>query len=346
MAMTVSSLSIALQGIADFIDDQFGEDVMVTLDSPLRAQERARGAGDKHVLNLFFYRIAPSGFHAHAGADDRFFIRVNALVTAFPNEQNDDDGDADLRVLGHAIRVLASRPVIPAVLPGAAGADPDDFRNGDVAHYRLQAVLQAPSMEELNHIWTTQGGDLAYRLSAAYEFALVPIEPLELAQPAGPMRTGIVDVAPSVKTTDLHVTRFGAEAQTFPLAGPQAGDPSPVAWLPVQMLVDGERLTSALTIAPAAATVRLALAGPPAARTALRVSWARKDGGADVQADQVFDIQTANLDAPEGRIDLNLAAPADGDTAFVDALPLDAADNPIAGAPSANRLSLTVEAAP
>ena len=34
-------------------------------------------------------------------------------------------------------------------------------------------------MEELNHIWTTQGGELAYRLSAAYEFALIPIEPLE-----------------------------------------------------------------------------------------------------------------------------------------------------------------------
>ena len=41
--------------------------------------------------------------------------------------------------------------------------------------------MQAPTMEEINHTWTTQGGELAYRLSASYELALIPIEFTEIA---------------------------------------------------------------------------------------------------------------------------------------------------------------------
>ena len=174
MPVPVSSLSVAVQGIADFLDGQFGEDVMISTDTPQRASERVKG-GDKHFLNLFTYRVMPSGFHSATASDQPCFIRINILLTPFLSDQDGGVLDADLRILGHAIRVLHSRPVIPSVLPGDNG-EPADFRSGPHLDYRLQAGLQAPSMEELNHIWTTQGGELAYRLSAAYEFALIPIE--------------------------------------------------------------------------------------------------------------------------------------------------------------------------
>ena len=193
MAVPISSLSIAVQGIADFLDGQFGEDVMIITDIPQRANERVKG-GDKHFLNLFVYRIMPSGFHAAAAADTPYFIRINALLTPFLSDQAGGGLDDDLRILGHAIRVLHSFPVVPGVLPGNSN-DPADFRSEQHADYRLQAVLQAPTMEELNHIWTTQGGELAYRLSAAYEFALIPIEPLTHRIEAGPVTTSIGEEA-------------------------------------------------------------------------------------------------------------------------------------------------------
>jgi hypothetical protein len=212
MVVPVSSLSVAVQGIADFLDAGFGEDVVITVDTPQRASERVKG-GDKHFLNLFVYRVAPSGFHAATTADEPFFIRINALLTPFLGDEAAQSSDADLRILGHAIRVLQSRPVIPTVLPGAAGAPPD-FRTGPHLDYRLQAVLQAPTMEELNHIWTTQGGELAYRLSAAYEFALIPIEPLDHATPAGPVTTGMIEVRPGMTDRDTP----GAPIPPSPLA--------------------------------------------------------------------------------------------------------------------------------
>ena len=346
MAIAVSSLSIALQGIAEFLDGQFGEDVIVTIDTPLRAQERAKGAGDKHVLNLFFYRIAPSGFQAAQTPNDRFFIRIHALITAFPNEQNDDEDDADLRVLGHAIRVLSSQPVLPTIMPGPPGAPPEDFRHAGALDYRLQSILQAPSMEELNHIWTTQGGDLAYRLSAAYEFALIPIEPLELAEPPPPMRTGILDVSPNADLRDNPLARLGEGASAFPLAGTNPGDAPPVNWLPVHMFAEGQVLSSARSVGAGTADVELALAGPPGARAAIRINWTREDGTPETQPAQIFDIAAQTIDDSGARVTLALDAAAAGDRAVIDAGPLGAGDLPFPGAPSSNRLTLHVEAAP
>ena len=172
MSVGKSSLSIAIQGFADYLADQFSEDVTITVDTPQKAQEQAKGASTD-ILNIFVYRLAPSGVHADSGQFEPTFVRANILLTPFPRSQDDDGAtDLDLRVLGHALAVLQSNPVIPVILP----AEPDSPEAAALApettFYQLQAVLQAPAMEELNHIWTTQGGELGYRLSAAYELAL------------------------------------------------------------------------------------------------------------------------------------------------------------------------------
>ena len=72
-------------------------------------------------------------------------------MTGDPNDHIPPDAEIivwnlDLRVLGQAVRVLQSFPVIPTTLPGAApaGAPADDFRRAgdDLSQYQLQAVMR------------------------------------------------------------------------------------------------------------------------------------------------------------------------------------------------------------
>lgn len=340
MPVPVSSLSVAVQGITDFLDGQFGEDVMISSDTPQRASERVKG-GDKHFLNLFTYRVMPSGFDTAAASDEPFFVRINTLLTPFLSDQDGTAIDADLRILGHAIRVLHSRPVIPGVLPGSS-ADVDDFRSGPHLDYRLQAVLQAPTMEELNYIWATQGGDLAYRLSAAYEFALIPIEPLEHGVEAGPVTTSILDLQPDLDARDSGgFIEYGDEAAAHPLGG-IGGGPPPTSWLPVVLFAEGGTLSNAATVAAGTANISVALAGPPDERIALEVSWVRADSSEETQPPQVFTIASALIDHPSAIGALALTDAADGDVATVLTRPVDSGGQPFPASPFANTLSITV----
>lgn len=345
MPVPVSSLSVAVQGIADFLDGEFGEDVLISTDTPQRASERVKG-GDKHFLNLFTYRIMPSGFHAAAASNEPCFIRINALLTPFLSDQDGGVLDADLRILGHAIRVLHSRPVIPGVLPGSNGGG-DDFRSGPHLDYRLQAVLQAPSMEELNHIWTTQGGELAYRLSAAYEFALIPIEPLEHKDEAAPVDTTIVDLQPNMKGRDAEgFVNYGDEPAAHPLHNVVTREPPPpTSWLPVVLFAEGGALSNSRTVAAGATSVDVALAGPPGERVALEIHWVRADSSEESQAPQVFTISSPRIDDPAAIAALTLGSVANGDVATVLTRPVDGAGQPLATSPYANTLTLVTGAA-
>jgi hypothetical protein len=315
MPIPVSSLSIAIQGLADFLAGQVTEGIVVTVDSPQKAQEQAK-VSTAQILNIFAYRIAPSGFHAGEPHNEPFFIRANLLLTAFPSGQGNPEPDVDLRVLGQAVRVLQSFPVIPMTLPGPAptAAPAGDFRKGPTTPYQLQAVLQAPTMEEMNHIWTTQGGELAYRLSACYELALIPIEPLTHAAPA-----------PQVADVDMVL----------------APGPAP---RPFQMFHDNGRLFSHITLPPATTQARMVLTGVPQSHVAVRVDWERNGGGTQSQDPQVVEIKTTDVDTSEARIDLALVGAADGDVATVTATPCTDNGTLISGASPANLIHLTIGA--
>jgi hypothetical protein len=345
MAVPVSSLSVAVQGIADFLDGQFGEDVVISTDYPQRAAERAKG-GDKHFLNLFTYRVIPSGFHAASAADEPFFIRISALLTPFLSDAENNAPDNDLRILGHAIRVLASRPIVPlTALPGTSN-DPDDFRSQPHLDYQLQAILQAPTMEELNHIWTTQGGDLAYRLSAAYEFALIPVEPLEQRLPAAPMTSAIVDTRALAKPRPAGFAEVGVEARAIPLAATRTDkQPPPVDILPTVLFSSAGVLSSAVEIVAETAAADIALSGLPGSKASVTVTWRRADNSVEAQASQVFTIAAVRLDDPAAVVTLVLDAPEAGDTALITTRPAAADGSEIADAPFANTLSLTTVAA-
>lgn len=339
MPVPASSLSVAMQGVAEFLDGQFGEDVKIIIAHPNRAADIAKGAnGDAHHLNIFAYRVAPSGFHADAGSGDTQFIRVSTLLTPFPNEGEAGNDDADLRILGHAIRVLQSHPVLPitaAPLPGADLPVPPAPKS-----YRLEAVMLAPPMEEMNHIWTTQG-DIAYRLSAAYEFALIPVEPLTPREVASPPTTLMIDAGLGVQDAALAFNPPSADDRAFPLTTADGTAAAPVAWAPVQMLVDGDALTSALEIAAAVAEVDIALAGPVGDEAAVEITWADAGGAETPQPAQIIAIASAALDAAEAQTTLALAPPADAVSAVILARAA-AGGAAVPGAAYGNALTLSV----
>ncbi len=344
MVVPVSSLSIAIQGIADFLDTQLGPEVSVSVDSPQVAAETAKSSNNAHILNLFVYRIAPSGFHPDLSPEDPLFLRLYALLTPFKGAQGDQADDPEHRILGNAIRVLSSNPVLPTILPGpgVAGAGADDFRNDPAAlAYRIQAVMQAPSMEELNHIWTTQGGELAYRLSAAYEFAVAPVEPMN-RKPAPPeTRAALLDVIPGppVKAADGFI-EFSDETIAIPL-----GDSPPgVSWLPVVLAVEGDALTTRATVTAGDTDIDIAIAGLVGEQVAIDVNWARAAPGATVsQPTQIFPVNAPLVTNPASIAPLTLVAPAVGDVATLRVRPA-SGGVPVPGAPDANSLTLTVTA--
>ena len=85
----------------------------------------------------------------------------------------------DLRLIGEVMRILHEQPVISV----------SNGTNGEIA--QLQIVPHPLNLDNLNHIWSTQG-DTAYRLSVAYEMALAPIpltEAVERSSLVGEIRT-------------------------------------------------------------------------------------------------------------------------------------------------------------
>ncbi|MHC2284120.1 hypothetical protein ACVME8_010790 [Bradyrhizobium diazoefficiens] len=306
MAGPSSPLAIAADGIAEALQNFFnaaGNNVLVAVDTPLATNEKAKGANNSHFVNLFFYRVGPSGFHAAQTNHDPLFLRLQCLVTPFPGKFDNAanaEPHPDLRILGEAIRFFNNQQLFPQPLknPGAEGTA-----------YRLECTLQHPNMEEINHIWTTQGSDLAYRLSAVYEFSLIPMDPLKRVAPAPPVRAATLDVRPSAVPPDA--TTFGAEIRGIPIKG-EDGNPPPTRWLPIVMLRDGPRLTNIASVAPAANAVDLALAGLPGELAAIDLDFQKADGTpAGASARSFKTIAAALLDDEAAALSLPLNKPND-----------------------------------
>ncbi|SHE31758.1 Protein of unknown function [Litoreibacter ascidiaceicola] len=301
MAIDASSLSVAMQGFADHLAANFTQDVTVTVESPSAAADQAKGS-DKAVLNVFCYRISPSGIHPDLSPNEPTFIRAHVLLTAFSNATDAAIKDKDLRVLGHAVRVLQSQPVIPTILPGGVPAP-------EVSQYRLQAVLQATEMEEMNHIWSIQGSEISYRLSVAYELALIPVEPLAYLTPPSPVQSVVLDLGADV----LPDAEIGATP--IAITAPDA----PVNWLPFSMIRSGDALSSDVTVPAGAAQVQLAIAGPEGEAVQVTVAWTRADGTPQSQAAQAASAaaMALDLDTPTAAVALDSAASGDVATLIV-----------------------------
>lgn len=140
----------------------------------------------KHYLNLFFYRVVYAGYPSDAGQDDPVYVRLQCLITALgANETMNSNvvtaGENDLRLIGSVMHVLHATPVV--MISDGDGADIG----------QLQIVPVNLSLDDINHIWSTQG-DTPYRLSIGYEIALLPVpmaQRVEKTQRVGGVRTDV-----------------------------------------------------------------------------------------------------------------------------------------------------------
>lgn len=261
------------------------DNVDVMLGTPAEAAKKLQPSTPRSIVNLFFYRVEPSGFFPDAGNRDRWFVRIRCLITVFSSaqpEQGDGgdgmmpavpEGELDLRLLGEILRYFHEFPT-------------HSPRAGETLEASLQVVFAKFTSEEINQIWSTQG-DTIYRPSVAYEIALVPIEPREFAPAPTPVAAGGARLA-----VDSGLDRAGTLLEDLappdPTPPAQEVDTDRTGWLPALAFVSGGRVHQGLTLsAPAAdASVSLWIAGAASEtvtlvwRRSVKGIWQRFDGEA------------------------------------------------------------------
>jgi hypothetical protein len=226
----------------------------------------------KHFLNLFFYRIEPGGYPADGAAADPVYIRLHCLITPVTSDDGNGTtkvsaGENDLRLLGAVVRVLHAQPVLSL------------YDSGGHRQAQLQVVPAALSLDDLNHVWSTQGS-VQYRPSAAYELALVPV-PLAQAGGRGPLVTGVgVGAGAGLRRRRLPEEGLGIAASGR-AAAPRRIDPEDDAWIPeLLFLKDGVPCYS-LTVGEGAVPARvdvICIGRPGATVSLLWELWDRTNG--------------------------------------------------------------------
>jgi hypothetical protein len=154
---------------------------------------------DADGVNLFLYRVAESPFASNmdwpgdranpAGARrPPLALNLHYLLTAFVKKtagSAQDDITAQ-QLLGDAMAILHNYPVLNDVHDGDFDSALDtqfplELRN---SFEKIKVTLSPISMEEFSKIWT--GLSKAYRLSVAYEVALVQIAPFTFPKVPSP----------------------------------------------------------------------------------------------------------------------------------------------------------------
>ena len=179
-----NALSLVAQGLRESIASGISLDIsQILIGNPAVGASTAENQSGLQFLNLFFFRVDYGGYPSSTQTDP-IYLRLFCLMTAFGNDETDGDntvtaGENDLRLVGNVIAHMHQSPIIRV----------NDEADREVA--QLQMIVTPMTNDDLNNIWSTQT-DTSYRLSVAYEIALVPT-PLERPL-AGAARVGGVGV--------------------------------------------------------------------------------------------------------------------------------------------------------
>lgn len=288
MALPGSSLATACRAIVDFVGSQISEGqnpVRLLIGSP--AAGAPQSGEDDHRVNFFFYRVEPSGDVGSLSPDQPWLVRVHCLVTAFAvAEDTTSAGENDLRLLGSILRVFHEHPILPPVA----------VENETV---RPRVIFQALSLDELNHIWSTQG-DVHLRPSACYEIALLPVVPEQIGI-GGPL----------VGALGLEARADGA-ARAAGFTGAPAAPPvlrhevdtAIDDWRPRICLVDGGLCAETLSFE----------VGSPQLAAFVPEAWVAGRVGAGNQVT----LRWETWDAAQGWLPHGVETPADPSTDFID----------------------------
>lgn len=279
MAIPVSSLSRVCRSVADFVGVQIGavpHSIRVLIGNPADASKESE---ESHRVNLFFYQLEPNGFGPSPDPGQTWWIRLHCLITAFAiGEDQISSGENDLRILGEVIRAFHETPVL----------GPLDVNGISV---RLQAIFVPMTLDQINHIWSTQG-DVGFRPSVCYEMTLVPILPRNRAIEAPRVAALGFEVRGD---RGLDREPFGGEVRR-PTVSRRAVDTGRPDWEPRICLVLGGVCQESVTLevgSPelAAFEARVWIAGEPGSDVRLRweaweatSGWTSLPGGVDTTA--------------------------------------------------------------
>jgi len=171
--LPVSSLSRAAYSLRNLLTQNIDEFVTIENIKIGHPSDTIKDieALEENGLNLFFYDLNYDGYPADGLSEDPFYVRLNCLITAIGQKSTESEGGSDrdvskgeneLRLISEVMRILHEQPILSVA----------DINQNEVA--QLQIVPYTMNLDNLNHIWSTQN-DTSYRLSVAYEMALVPV---------------------------------------------------------------------------------------------------------------------------------------------------------------------------
>ncbi|MDV6250473.1 DUF4255 domain-containing protein [Vibrio sp. EA2] len=230
MPIADSSLYLICNSVADFIRSglqTFDNDINVYLGSPANLTERR----DEDRINLFFYRFEPSGFQANAHPHLPWHLRLHCMITSMAiDDDNTHPGEDDLRLLGQVLMLFHEHRVQPMLMVN------------DMP-FRLNAVFNPASDEQLNQLWSIQG-DASYRPSALFEMSLAPIQPEELKGEAPLVGFTGSQVAGAF---DSRFDDFNGSIST-PIFSGGSVNPNNPAWTPMICWVEGEECVTSLSL--------------------------------------------------------------------------------------------------
>ncbi len=176
----------------DVTSDPDLADTTVTTQAP----DRARGAVTSNQLNLFLYQTMLSAawrnmdIPEQVNRGERGFpalgLNLYYLMTAYGRDNDDVFGH---RVLGRAMRLLHDHPLLgPDEIKGALLSN-DLWQQVE----RVRITPQPLTVDEMSKLWTIF--QTQYRISAAYEIAVVLIESRRpIARPLPVLTRGVGDV--------------------------------------------------------------------------------------------------------------------------------------------------------
>jgi hypothetical protein len=261
-----SSLSVAARTLRTHLAAAVSlPEAQILIGHPSSAAKDVEAEINKQFLNLFFYRVEHGAYPADGTSDDPFYVRFYCLITALGTKETVNGnvisaGENDLRLVGGVMQGLHENPEF--MLQGDGGED--------VA--QMQVVLHSMSLDDLNHIWSTQG-DTPYRLSVGYELALLPL-PLERASPRGP-RIGSIGVELRTGARLPLLPAGGLQATTFAPQVPAVRVNSALPdWVPhICWLAPGETLQYSLVFATGALPANLQVIPLGAPGSDVELGW-------------------------------------------------------------------------
>lgn len=285
--MDPTALSVAARELRAYLASQLSLalDQVLICHPGAAAREQETSNNGRDLLSVFMYRVEHGAYPADGSNDDPFYVRAFCLLTAFclPDSGGTglSAGEKDLRLIGGALAALHKQPFLR-------------LRDGSGQELAaLQVVMSPLAVEDINHIWATQG-ELPYRLSVSYELALLPA-PLAKAVARAPK---VASLALSAEVQAAH-----AEPQSLGFIVPPVRVPTAdPAWEPALRFVGSQGgLRQALDFVEGSVPTTLDVVGAGRPGAQVQLAWERWRSATGWQplatAPQTLTLETDVLDS-------------------------------------------------